>query len=540
MFEKLLRIFNYEFYNIPDKYKREFQEVQIKTNFSRTSMVMNALIVLSFIMLWVDIKYFKELWDENIYYKYLFYSRIAITIFCIIYKVMSIVKDKGFKVESLLLEKIMYKSAIIIILFWCIFASTNAQHIHGQISAYIIGIFSVASILVLYPLESFIIYALTYIIFAGALFLNSSTIYVFLGNLINTLFLIVLAFICSNFRFTFHVKNFINKKIIIKKTMEIKKNNRDLENIVHQRTKELAKTSELLIKEINKRHKAEIDAIKNKTLFKEKESLLNEIMEFEKLRNIFFANISHELRTPINVIFSAQQIIEALPSVIENDERVKLDNYVGTIKQNCYRLIRLIGNLIDITKMDAGYFEIHPKNQDIIKIVEDVTMSVAQYIKDKGLSLIFDTEVEEKYMRVDEDMIERIILNLLSNAVKFTPKDGYIYVNIYDKKKSIIISVKDTGIGISKEAQDKIFDRFVQDNNTISREAEGSGIGLSLVKSLVHMHEGTVSLNSTVGEGTEFLIELPVIYMDIDEEHITRNYEQNIEKIQIEFSDIYK
>jgi len=212
------------------------------------------------------------------------------------------------------------------------------------------------------------------------------------------------------------------------------------------------------------------------------------------------------------------------------------------IKQNCYRLIRLIANLIDITKIDAGYFQVSLKNFDIVKIVEDITLSVARYIEDKKISLIFDTEVEEKVIACDPDMIERIILNLLSNSVKFTPEGGQILVNIYERNGKIIISVKDTGLGVPPEVKNKIFDRFIQVDNTTSRRREGSGIGLSLVKSLVEMHDGTISLVSECGKGSEFIIELPdrtIPSQNPKEETSQIKGDINIERINVEFSDIY-
>ncbi|AKN34155.1 histidine kinase [Clostridium carboxidivorans P7] len=279
--------------------------------------------------------------------------------------------------------------------------------------------------------------------------------------------------------------------------------------------------------------------------YEEKKRLLNKAVEYEKLRTEFFANISHELRTPLNVIFCAEQMLDIIFKRIglDNDNQFKTDKYLHTIKQNSYRLLRLINNLIDITKMDAGYFEITLSNNDIVKITEDITLSVVEYVENKNIRLIFDTEVEEKIIACDPDKIERIMLNLLSNAVKFTPKNGTIYVNIYDSTDKVIISIKDTGIGIDKSMQKLIFDKFVQVDKSISRRTEGSGIGLSLVKSLVEMHNGQISVVSELGEGSEFIIELPNVQAKTDntkiEESNACKKSKNIEMINLEFSDIY-
>jgi len=133
------------------------------------------------------------------------------------------------------------------------------------------------------------------------------------------------------------------------------------------------------------------------------------------------------------------------------------------------------------------------------------------------------------------------MLNLLSNAIKFTDSGGNINVNIYDKGENIIISVKDSGIGISKDKQDIIFDRFRQVDKSLTRDHEGSGIGLSLVKSLVEMHGGKISIQSEYGKGSEFIIELPVktVLEKSDKENHEMQQQGHVEKIHLEFADIY-
>jgi len=285
-----------------------------------------------------------------------------------------------------------------------------------------------------------------------------------------------------------------------------------------------------------------IEFLKQKV--RQKTLLLNKTIEYNKLRTEFFANISHELRTPLNMILGALQLVNIKDK--DNDyELIKPDNkikkYMPIIKQNCYRLLRLVDNLIDITKIDAGYLEISLKNDDIVKVVEDIVQSVATYVDSKGLQLIFDTDIEEKYMAFDADKIERIMLNLISNAVKFTKTSGQVYVNIYDNQNTIAITVRDTGIGIPLEKHKEVFERFMQVDKSLSRKREGSGIGLSLVKSLVGMHGGKIYLNKEIIQGSEFIIELPVKVLDeinvcSENFNVAENY---IERIKVEFSDIY-
>lgn len=283
-----------------------------------------------------------------------------------------------------------------------------------------------------------------------------------------------------------------------------------------------------------------IEFLKQKV--KQKTLLLNKTIEYNKLRTEFFANISHELRTPLNMILGSIQLVSMMGDShgLTNSD-IKIKKYMAIIKQNCYRLLRLVDNLIDITKIDAGYLEISLKNDDIVKVVEDIVQSVAEYVESKGLELIFDTDIEEKYMAFDADKIERIMLNLISNAIKFTKLSGKVYVNIYDKQDSITITVRDTGIGVPLEKHKEIFERFIQVDKSLSRKREGSGIGLSLVKSLVEMHDGKVYLNKEITQGSEFVIDLPVRILDeMKESNENLNVGENyIERIKVEFSDIY-
>ena len=276
---------------------------------------------------------------------------------------------------------------------------------------------------------------------------------------------------------------------------------------------------------------------------KEEGKMLYEIKEYEKIRTEFFSNISHELRTPINVIFSAIQMFEfKFEDHNEKNRPIDVSRYIKIMKQNCYRILRLINNILDITKIDSGYFDINVENINIVNLIENVTLSVSDYIENKGLTLVFDTNVEEKIIPCDPEKIERILLNLLSNAVKFTPSGGKIMVTVEAKHEDIYIRVKDTGRGIPKEKINTIFDRFVQVDKSLTRDHEGSGIGLSIVKSLVELHGGTVKVESNIGQGTEFVINIPGQKWDgILEGFLCTNLknESYIEKINIEFSDIY-
>jgi len=281
-------------------------------------------------------------------------------------------------------------------------------------------------------------------------------------------------------------------------------------------------------------------------IISENERLICDALELEKLRTEFFANISHELRTPLNIILGTMQLnsmmIEDKKKLID---RKKIMHNINIQKQNCFRLLRLINNIIDSTKLNSSNLELNMANCNIVNLVEEISQSVAEYIHNNNLTLIFDTDVEEKIVACDLDKIERIMLNLLSNSIKFTDPGGSIFVNIIDGQEYITITVEDTGIGIPKNNLNIIFDRFRQVDKSFTRKNEGSGIGLSLVKSLVEMQGGTISVDSEYGVGTKFTIRFPVKVLDYDngesKTKLLKNTLNNcVEKIKVEFSDIYK
>jgi len=290
-------------------------------------------------------------------------------------------------------------------------------------------------------------------------------------------------------------------------------------------------------RDISERKK--IQALKEK--IKEKTLLLEKSKEYDKAKTEFFTNISHEIRTPLNVILGIIQLVEKKSDGSYEFDQGKILSYIKTLKHNCYRLLRLVNNLIDITKIDAGYLSMNFGKYNLVNVIENITLSVVGYSESKGINLIFDTNVEEKYMCVDPDKIERIVLNLLSNAIKFTEVGDEIRVTFTDLGDKVRISVKDTGIGIPENKQDKIFERFVQVDKSLSRKNEGSGIGLSMVKTFVEMHRGTIEVNSEYGNGSEFIIELPVCEFGSEIICKDKPYDEyaNVEKINIEFSDIY-
>ena len=261
-------------------------------------------------------------------------------------------------------------------------------------------------------------------------------------------------------------------------------------------------------------------------------------LEDNKLKLDFFVNISHELRTPVNLISSTIQLIKLNLKNLSKEDANIISKYIDIMESNSMRLIRLINNLIDSTKIDSGFVKFTPINADIIKFVEDVCDSVVDYVDFNKMNLIFDTDREEEIVLFDPDIIERILLNLLSNAVKFNKVDGTIYVNLYTKDDEIRITVRDEGIGIPKEKLSSIFKRFEQLQTKNKIEKQGSGIGLYLVKSLVTLHGGNIKVESKVNEGSKFIVTIPKKVLENGEELVIDEKEKANRKASIEFSDI--
>lgn len=261
--------------------------------------------------------------------------------------------------------------------------------------------------------------------------------------------------------------------------------------------------------------------------------------EKNQLKLDFFANLSHELRTPINLISSTIQLIKLNLTKLSPQDANKFYKYMDIMEMNSLRLVRLINNLLDSTRVEAGYISFNPINADIVAFIEDICESIVEFTEFNSMHLIFDTNVEEEVVLFDQDIIERTMLNLLSNAVKFNKKNGNIYVNLYIKEDIIKISVKDEGIGIPKEKANCIFERFEQVESRNRMEKQGSGIGLYLVKSLVSLHGGTINVNSEVNQGSEFIVVIPRELLNNGEELIIQKKEEvRYNRANIEFSDI--
>lgn len=249
----------------------------------------------------------------------------------------------------------------------------------------------------------------------------------------------------------------------------------------------------------------------------------------------FILNISHDLRSPLSVILGILQCYKN-----EYDE-LKAEEHMNIVKRNCYKILKLINNIIDSTKLQQRHFKINRQNIDIINLIEWNISSIDKYAKIKNISLVFDTNVGECIVAVDISSFDRIIMNLISNAIKFSKENSCVFINTWKEEKYITISVKDEGIGIPQNEQKTIFNRFIQSTKNNRNEYSGSGIGLDLVFNLVKAHGGVVELTSTEGLGSEFRIKMPIVKVEdsMKKDKHSMDLSSKVDIFEVEFSDIY-
>jgi signal transduction histidine kinase/DNA-binding response OmpR family regulator/ligand-binding sensor domain-containing protein len=256
----------------------------------------------------------------------------------------------------------------------------------------------------------------------------------------------------------------------------------------------------LELKRLDKKHALQLELVEYKKL-----------KEVDQLKSRFFANISHEFRTPLTLILG--QIDSVLSSAVETKEKAKLH----IANRNAKRLLTLINQLLDISKIEAGSMKLKTEKHNIVSFLKSLFYSFESLAEAEKITLKFESEFEKIAVLFEPDKMEKIFYNLLSNALKFTPAGGTIKVGLKTSENNFVeITVKDSGKGIPPDRISKIFDRFYQVDNSATREHEGSGIGLALAKELIELHKGSISVTSVEGEGTEFRIKLPLSDFNIE------------------------
>ncbi|HVI40958.1 MAG TPA: PAS domain-containing sensor histidine kinase [Anaerovoracaceae bacterium] len=258
------------------------------------------------------------------------------------------------------------------------------------------------------------------------------------------------------------------------------------------------------------------------------------LQETIDLKDNFITMITHEFKTPITIINAAIQTMEI---VCKDDITPKMKSYLNKMKQNSLRQQRLVDNLLDVTRLRAGRMKTNFKNVEIVSLTREIVASVKLYAGQKSLRLTFQTACDRVVVSTDAEKYERILLNLLSNAIKFTPSEKSINVILYKQGSDLKIDIKDRGIGIPEDKKVIIFERFGQADTSLTRQAEGTGIGLYLVKLLVDNLGGTIHVASEEGYGSTFSITLPLQQYAAQNSHKI-NEDKILQATSLEFSDI--
>ncbi|QLC50310.1 PAS domain S-box protein [Methanolobus zinderi] len=240
------------------------------------------------------------------------------------------------------------------------------------------------------------------------------------------------------------------------------------------------------------------------------EALINSkmIAEMEsRTKSEFLASMSHEIRTPLNAIIGySDMLLEGMLGEMSDKQRRSL----GHISTSGKHLLELINDILDLSKVESGRMELNYERFNVAEIIENVTGIVTPLAKKSRIELKTSFENGDMFVTADRIRFKQILYNLVSNAIKFTPDNGSVEINVVERNGMLEVSVIDTGIGISPEDQQKLFEPFSQVDSDMSRQHDGTGLGLSLVKQFVELHGGSINVESEVGKGSKFSFSIPV------------------------------
>jgi two-component system, OmpR family, phosphate regulon sensor histidine kinase PhoR len=228
-----------------------------------------------------------------------------------------------------------------------------------------------------------------------------------------------------------------------------------------------------------------------------------ELSQMEKMRQEFISNVSHEIQSPLTSIGGFARALQN--DRLSREERL---HYLGIIETECQRLSKLSENLLKLTSLESDHHPFEPKRYRLDWQLRQVILACEPQWVDKAIDM--DVSLEEVNVVADEELMSQVWVNLLHNSVKFTPNGGSITIRMEQIGQEVIVCIADTGIGIAEEDQPHIFERFYKADKSRNRSSGGSGLGLSIVKKIVEMHHGTISMKSKPGEGAAFTVTLPV------------------------------
>ncbi|WP_435170883.1 sensor histidine kinase [Paenibacillus glycanilyticus] len=226
--------------------------------------------------------------------------------------------------------------------------------------------------------------------------------------------------------------------------------------------------------------------------------------KLEELRQEFISDVSHEIQTPLTSISGFARALQN--QSLDSDTRMK---YLRIIEGESSRLSKLSENLLRLASLDSEKHPFEPKRYRLDRQLGTLILSCEPQWTGKSIEL--NADLDDVYVEADEDLLSQVWINLISNSIKFTPEGGQIDVTLRRKGSFVEFRIKDTGIGIAADQHELIFDRFFKSDKARSRKVRGSGLGLSLVKKIVEMHQGTVVVESELGHGSVFIVTLPAM-----------------------------
>ncbi len=232
-----------------------------------------------------------------------------------------------------------------------------------------------------------------------------------------------------------------------------------------------------------------------------------QLSELDEAKTRFFANISHELRTPLTIMLGITERLNSVISRKSSDPSIL--EMTSMLEQNGLRLLKLIDDLLDLVRFDTGHADIHRQPTQIREHIDGLLRSVRHLAEQDRVALLWECQSSDDSIQLDRDKFDKILLNLVINAIKFTPSGGTIEAKISVSENRLRLTVEDTGVGIPPEVLPRIFERFWQVDTSSTRKFQGAGIGLALVRSLAEAMGGFVKVDSTLGQGSIFTVEIP-------------------------------
>jgi PAS domain S-box-containing protein len=257
-----------------------------------------------------------------------------------------------------------------------------------------------------------------------------------------------------------------------------------------------------VIVDITERRRAEFE---RERLLAALEEQNERLLALDKLKDEFVALVSHELRTPLTSIMGYLELVLDGEGGPVTDDQV---SFLEVIKRNSQRLLRLVGDLLFVAQIDAGKLSLETAPVDLEGVVRDCLEAALPRAAEKGVEVLVSAD-DVPQLEADRVRLAQVLDNLVSNAIKFTPEGGRVEVGICRRNGSVVVTVADTGIGISEDEQARLFERFFRTESAYQLAIQGTGLGLTIVKAIVEAHGGSVTVQSEVGKGTTFAVELP-------------------------------